>query len=293
MSVIAHRYVIQTSNARGSPRMVLAVLAEYANDHGICWPSVETIAKGAQLSQRQTQRALRKLVAADEVFILQAGGGRKRTTRYLLRMGRSDEELRRYLGTRNAVADDTVSADSTAKPEGASRKEGRHSCPKRCHPRPETASGATPEPSVTVRGNQEQETAAGKTVAAAESQSEFGRTLAERRAGLARRRGGRAAKPIAAEIGRLISTAQGKGHAGNGAAKPKRPPYGRIPAAEQERTFEVLRSLPGLAEDDARELAQVAPCAAFEAVAARLHPGVRNVGGWLRTAVTCGADREA
>jgi len=42
-------------------RLVLVLLADMANDHGVCWPSVGYIAKRAGLSSRTVQRMLRSL----------------------------------------------------------------------------------------------------------------------------------------------------------------------------------------------------------------------------------------
>lgn len=61
---------------------------------------------------------------------------------------------------------------------------------------------------------------------------------------------------------------------------------GRIPEAEQHRTYELLKGVPGLDRADARDLARIAPYRAFEeALAALDGQRVRNVGGWLRRAV--------
>jgi hypothetical protein len=47
----------------GSParKVLLLVLANYADEHGICWPSQETLGKGTEQSLDTVQRQLRKL----------------------------------------------------------------------------------------------------------------------------------------------------------------------------------------------------------------------------------------
>lgn len=61
---IAHVFEKVPQTITGSDRMVLLVLANYANDDGVCWPSVARVAHDAALSVRRTQDALRRLEAA-------------------------------------------------------------------------------------------------------------------------------------------------------------------------------------------------------------------------------------
>jgi hypothetical protein len=55
------RAVLEKSLAKGSVRLVLFVLAEHANDRGVCWPSVALIAAEAAVSERTAQSALNAL----------------------------------------------------------------------------------------------------------------------------------------------------------------------------------------------------------------------------------------
>jgi hypothetical protein len=79
------RGVLVNSHARGSARLVLAILATFADKKHIAWPSVATIAHMANLSTRQVQLDLRKLVnELKELEVASPGGGRNRPTKYLI-----------------------------------------------------------------------------------------------------------------------------------------------------------------------------------------------------------------
>jgi len=52
----------ESKTTSGSDRLVLLALADNANDEGICWPSVATIARKSNLSKRYTQMILEKLL---------------------------------------------------------------------------------------------------------------------------------------------------------------------------------------------------------------------------------------
>jgi len=69
------RKVLEQSRARGSARMVLVVIAEHANHQGQrSFPGIPTISREANLSERQTYRALRKLVNSGELEIQKEKG---------------------------------------------------------------------------------------------------------------------------------------------------------------------------------------------------------------------------
>lgn len=82
MSLSTVRGVLVGSRAKGSTRLVLVILATFANGGGICYPAVGTIAQLANVSTRQVQHDLKDLVAAGELTVVAVGGGRNRTTRY-------------------------------------------------------------------------------------------------------------------------------------------------------------------------------------------------------------------
>jgi hypothetical protein len=74
-------WVLDNPSVRGNLKLVAILLANYANDKGIAWPSVETLAKQTGLSTRQIQRILPQIEKAGLVKI-STGGGRKRTHKY-------------------------------------------------------------------------------------------------------------------------------------------------------------------------------------------------------------------
>jgi hypothetical protein len=68
MSVQAISWVLEHSQATKGARLVLFALANHAHQDGTnCWASVETLAKGAKLSERATQYALRQLEEMGEI----------------------------------------------------------------------------------------------------------------------------------------------------------------------------------------------------------------------------------
>ncbi len=65
------------STQSGNSLLLLLALADYANDSGVCWPSVETLANKARVSDRTVQRMIQKLIADNELEIVEQGGGRR------------------------------------------------------------------------------------------------------------------------------------------------------------------------------------------------------------------------
>lgn len=85
MGVAAISAVFRYSKSTGNTRNVLAVMADRADDHGLCWPGVEDCAARANCSVRTVQYALRDLEALGELKILASPeGGRKKTPLYHL-----------------------------------------------------------------------------------------------------------------------------------------------------------------------------------------------------------------
>jgi len=70
----------------GHAKVVLLVLADFANDDGDCWPSVPVIAKKAYVSERSVQRYIAQLVDQGYMRIeaRTAKGGGKTSNRYFL-----------------------------------------------------------------------------------------------------------------------------------------------------------------------------------------------------------------
>lgn len=108
---------------RRSARLVLVAIADNANPNGFAWPSYETLAAKAALSRRQViallrgepekepkpgkkRRTIQPPLIPAHVIVAYPGGGRRDPCRdegyanlYLLRAGRSDDELRGLLAT--------------------------------------------------------------------------------------------------------------------------------------------------------------------------------------------------
>lgn len=61
MSIKVMTRVWEFAPVRGGALLVLLALADYANDNGLCWPSVESIAEKARLRERQTRQILKDL----------------------------------------------------------------------------------------------------------------------------------------------------------------------------------------------------------------------------------------
>lgn len=71
MSVQALSWVLEHSQARLGPRLVLIALANQACAHGSnAWPRILRLARDSRLSERQTTRAISNLVQLRELVIL-------------------------------------------------------------------------------------------------------------------------------------------------------------------------------------------------------------------------------
>jgi hypothetical protein len=75
------------SRAEGSARLVLLVMASYADDAGHCHPNVATLAHGANLSRRAVLYNLQALRHLGELVPVVPGGGRWRATRCHIEVG--------------------------------------------------------------------------------------------------------------------------------------------------------------------------------------------------------------
>jgi hypothetical protein len=74
MSVRVMSHVWEHSDARLGARLVLLAIADFANDSGMAWPSVETLAAKSRLSSRQVQRILRQLVNDGDLTLHENAG---------------------------------------------------------------------------------------------------------------------------------------------------------------------------------------------------------------------------
>lgn len=74
MSIRVMSHVWEHSDARLGARLVLLAIADFANDTGMAWPSVETLAAKSRISPRQVQRILRQLVDSGDLILHQNAG---------------------------------------------------------------------------------------------------------------------------------------------------------------------------------------------------------------------------
>jgi len=100
--------VWEHSQHSGSKLLLLLALADHANEQGVCWPSIPTLAKKARISERQVQRLIQELEDSNELEILKKGNGRGQSTLYRLN---SDA----IIGTAVTQKVDTVSPINTKK----------------------------------------------------------------------------------------------------------------------------------------------------------------------------------
>ena len=61
MSIAVSKWALR-QDLKPVPKFVLVVLADAANDQGICWPCVATIAGAVGVSKRTVQRAIQLLI---------------------------------------------------------------------------------------------------------------------------------------------------------------------------------------------------------------------------------------
>jgi hypothetical protein len=67
MSIKLMTQVWESDIGPATKRLVLLALADSANDEGVCWPSVATIARKAGASKRRTEEVLAELASAEVV----------------------------------------------------------------------------------------------------------------------------------------------------------------------------------------------------------------------------------
>ena len=74
MSFLASKAVWNHSKQTSGALIVLLKLADFANDQGISWPAVSTLAKYARICERHVQRCLEKLQRDGELKVIHNGG---------------------------------------------------------------------------------------------------------------------------------------------------------------------------------------------------------------------------
>lgn len=82
MSIESMALVLHHSRAAGTTKLVLLGIANHDGDGG-AWPSIATLARYANASERSVQRAISELVRLGEITVAyQEGGGAKADDRY-------------------------------------------------------------------------------------------------------------------------------------------------------------------------------------------------------------------
>jgi hypothetical protein len=80
MSIRIMAQVWDSSPFEGRALLVELALADFANDEGVCWPSVETLAKKARCSESWVHQIIRDLKKAGRLFVAEQGGRGKTNT---------------------------------------------------------------------------------------------------------------------------------------------------------------------------------------------------------------------
>lgn len=83
MSIKAVNAVLSSRSTNGNARCVLIALADYADDDGVCWPSVANVAKKANVCERTARAAIRNLERTGEIEAAMNAGPRG-TNRYVI-----------------------------------------------------------------------------------------------------------------------------------------------------------------------------------------------------------------
>lgn len=107
MSIKVSTWVWEHAPHRGTQKLLLLALADFANDSGICWPSAASLAKRIGETERHTRQLIKALVDADDLLIV-AGGGRGNTTRYAIAVGLTPKQREKL----NNALQNTVSQNS-------------------------------------------------------------------------------------------------------------------------------------------------------------------------------------
>ncbi len=81
MSIKVMGHVWKQSRAKGTDRLLLLCIADYADDYGVAWPSVPKLAERCLTGERNVRVRLRRLAESGEL-IVERQAGRKGTNRY-------------------------------------------------------------------------------------------------------------------------------------------------------------------------------------------------------------------
>lgn len=85
MSIKIMSWVLDQSPYLGKQRLVHLVLADHANDEGVCWPSQVTIARRAGCSVEHVRLTIKDMVTDGYVEIIKGSTRQGEANRYLLK----------------------------------------------------------------------------------------------------------------------------------------------------------------------------------------------------------------
>ena len=83
MSIAVMSEVWKSSSLKGSRLLLLLAIADHADDDGVAWPGIDSLARKTRMSRRQTITNIQALIEAGELELLDPGGlGAKDTNKY-------------------------------------------------------------------------------------------------------------------------------------------------------------------------------------------------------------------
>jgi len=98
MSYEFQNRVLSVSKTKQSQRLLMLTLALHADKYGVCWPSVNTLAKELNAAVRNTNALIARLKDSGEIIIIE-GGGREISNTYIITLGQSETDIARILKT--------------------------------------------------------------------------------------------------------------------------------------------------------------------------------------------------
>lgn len=107
MSIKVMSSVWDSSEQSGSALLLLLALADFADEDGYCWPTTETLAQKIRMSMRTVLRMVEQLESAGELYVIHS----RRNNRYIVRVGRNDDHIRRVLVAHDYPIPDNLSYD--------------------------------------------------------------------------------------------------------------------------------------------------------------------------------------
>lgn len=128
MSIVALRWARAQTTGSGAAKAVLLILADYAGEDGVCWPSQATIAKETELSLRTVNGAMGQLERLRLISRVRRGNGRG---------GRSSDMIRLIVRTAVTSKAPALCAALAHRPEG-NRQIGSHLHAPAAHEPPRT-----------------------------------------------------------------------------------------------------------------------------------------------------------